>query len=518
MDGGTVAVREVRLQPLLAALEEAAGALAGVDLSGLDVAELTQAHDALRAVGDRLGAVRARVAARIADDGRWAASGAAHTFPEWVARRGGTSVGTARRELALGRALESGVPSAGPAVAAGRMSLEHAQVLAEVAATTDARRAALASNRADRNEAFLVAKAKQLGVDDFRRLVKRWAAAVDQAAHEAEHRAAVEREHLRLLRRRDGVDIQGFLAAENAEVLATALRTVAGVPAADDGRSSEQRAAAALTGLAQAVLDHGLDTAGTSLVRPHILVHVPYETYAALAGGDPGGGPQEPAGALERADGALGEPAELDDGTPLASSAFARIACDARVTRIVFGPEGMPLDVGRAQRTYSGPQRVAVIARDRSCRYPGCSAPPAICEVHHIRWWSRGGATSVRNGILLCAYHHRQVHQRDMTIAADGAGGFTFARRDGTPIGAGSAGREVIGASPGGGGGPTGEAPGGVRVRAGGSPSGGRGAPAGGPTHGRGVPKAGPPGGGGAGTGEQARAVVQDALDLVASA
>ncbi|GEN80944.1 HNH endonuclease signature motif containing protein [Actinotalea fermentans] len=421
------------LQPLLAALSEAAAALAATDLGSVEVTELAAAHDTLRGVGDRLGAVRARLAARIADDGRWAASGTARTFPEWVARRGGSSVGTARRELALGRALESEVPAAGREVAAGRISLEHAQVLSEVAATSDARRAALASDRPDRNEAFLVGAARRLGVDDFRRLAKKWAAAVDQAAHEAEHRAAIEREHLRLVRRRDGVDIQGFLAAENAEILATALRTAAGVPAADDRRTPEQRAAAALTGLAQAVLDHGLEGGGTALVRPHLLVHVPYETYAALAGD--GDGPQDATGALEAADGSLGEPAELDDGTPLAPSAFARIACDARITRVVFGPAGQPLDVGRAQRTFTGPQRAAVVARDRTCRYPGCSAPPMICEVHHIIWWSRDGLTEVSNGILLCAFHHRQVHQRDVAISHDGAGGFTFARRDGSRIG-----------------------------------------------------------------------------------
>lgn len=432
MGDGTEAGRETPLESLLAALRDAADALGGADLSVVEVGELAAAHDALRAVGDRLGAVRARLAARIADDGRWAASGTARTFPEWVARRGGSSVGAARRELALGRALESEVPAAGQAVTAGRISLEHAQVLAEVAATSDARRAALASDRPDRNEAFLVGAARRLGVDDFRRLAKRWAAAVDQAAHDAEHRAAVEREHLRLVRRRDGVDIQGFLAAENAETLATALRAVTGVPAADDPRTAEQRAAAALTGLARAVLDHGLEGGGTALVRPHLLVHVPYETYLALA--TDGDEQSAPTGALETADGRLGEPAELDDGTPLAPSAFARIACDARVTRVVFGPAGQPLDVGRAQRTYTGPQRAAVVARDRTCRYPGCSAPPILCEVHHILWWSRWGSTSVENGVLLCAFHHRQVHQRDIAIAHDGAGGFTFTGRDGALI------------------------------------------------------------------------------------
>ena len=138
---------------------------------------------------------------------------------------------------------------------------------------------------------------------------------------------------------------------------------------------------------------------------------------------------------LEGPDGTLGRPAELDDGTPIPTSVLARIACDAEITRIVFGPDSQPLDVGRAQRTHTGPQRRAVIARDRHCQYPGCTAPPAISEVHHTRWWGRDhGTTSVATGILLCAYHHHLIHRRAITITWRATGGWAFTERDGRPI------------------------------------------------------------------------------------
>ena len=422
---------------LLADLRRIAADLGTARLESLAAADAARTHDVLRTVCDQLRAVDVRLLAQVEADGRWATSGAARTFPEWVARRGGASVGTARREVELGNALSHDLPAARVAVTDGRMSLEHAQVLARFGPTSEARRAALTGDRVDRNEAFLVAAALRVGVDDFRRIVRHWAAAVDTSTHEVEHQAAVAREYLHLNRRPDGVEIQGFLAVEHAETLSTALRAVIGVPAADDPRAPEQRRAAALTTLAQFVLDRGLAGAGGALVRPHISVHVPWDTVERLQAQASAAGSEGPGAVatLERPDGTLGAAAELDDGTPLPLSVLAQLACDAEITRIVFGSDGEPLDLGRAQRTYTGPQRRAVIARDRRCQYPGCSAPPVLGEVHHVQWWGRdNGRTAVGNGILLCAYHHHVVHQRTIRILRK-TSGWEFRERDGRLVG-----------------------------------------------------------------------------------
>jgi hypothetical protein len=433
-------------------------AVTSVPVDGLEVGLAVRGHDELRALSDRLRAYGARLLTVVEADGRWAASGSARAFPEWIARRGGASVGSARREAALGRALSHDLPEAREAVGDGRISLEHAQVLAEHGPTSDARRAALAGDRTDRNEAFLVGAATGVGVDEYRRIVRRWATAVDTAAHEAEHAASVAQEYVFVTRRPGGVDIRGFLAGEHAETLTTALRAVSGVPAADDVRAPEQRRAAALTDLARVVLDRGLGGAGAALVRPHISVHVPWDTLVRLhtqATAD------DAPTTLEESDGSLGRSAELDDGTPIPASVLARIACDAEITRIVFGPDSAPLDVGRTQRTYTGPQRRAVTARDRHCQYPGCSAPPTLGEIHHIRWWGRDhGPTSVDNGILLCWHHHHTVHQRGITIARTN-GSWTFTERHGqliTPPGPAASPGHPEGAAPPGGAGTPGDA------------------------------------------------------------
>ena len=217
------------------------------------------------------------------------------------------------------------------------------------------------------------------------------------------------------MRRVDGLALSGFLTVEHGDLLATALRAVTGVPAQDDDRPSEQRRADALVGLARLVLDKGL-AGGGGQVRPHITVHVAWETFRGLA---------------ERAGVADELPAELADGEPIPRSVLERIACDSEVARVVFGPRSEPLDVGRAQRTFTGAQRHAVVARDRTCAYPDCDRPPQLGEVHHVAWWVRyAGPTAVENGVLLCWYHHDVVHRENLAIRRRD-GRWEFRRRDG---------------------------------------------------------------------------------------
>ncbi len=77
----------------------------------------------------------------------------------------------------------------------------------------------------------------------------------------------------------------------------------------------------------------------------------------------------------------------------------------------MFGPDSQILDVGRNRRLFTEPQRRAIIARDRHCRFPGCDRPPRWADVHHIKHWLSGGKTCVSNGILLCRFHHTLVHE-----------------------------------------------------------------------------------------------------------
>ncbi|THJ67167.1 hypothetical protein E8P82_06450 [Arthrobacter echini] len=110
----------------------------------------------------------------------------------------------------------------------------------------------------------------------------------------------------------------------------------------------------------------------------------------------------------------------------LDARSIRQIACDADIIPLVLGGDGQILDIGRAGRLFPPHLRRAMVARDKGCAFPDCTIPAGWCEAHHITPWSRGGVTSVDNGVLLCAHHHHVIHRGHWGVAAhDGVPWFT---------------------------------------------------------------------------------------------
>jgi hypothetical protein len=116
-----------------------------------------------------------------------------------------------------------------------------------------------------------------------------------------------------------------------------------------------------------------------------------------------------------------GRPLKL---TPLATEI---LSCDADVVPVVFDG-ARPIGVGNAIQTIPAKVRTALIARDGGCRFPGCGAPVAWCDAHHIVLRSEGGAASVDNLLLLCRRCHRRVHRHRWRIRLEPDGGIAFSR------------------------------------------------------------------------------------------
>ncbi len=116
------------------------------------------------------------------------------------------------------------------------------------------------------------------------------------------------------------------------------------------------------------------------------------------------------------------------------SAARARwIACDGDIGRIVMGPDGVPIDLGRDKRVVDPHLRKAVDLRDRGCVFAGCTAPPWWCEAHHLLEWLFGGETKLENLALLCERHHAKVHH-GFRIERQPDGRWRTWRPDGTEI------------------------------------------------------------------------------------
>jgi len=75
---------------------------------------------------------------------------------------------------------------------------------------------------------------------------------------------------------------------------------------------------------------------------------------------------------------------------------------DSRIMPVVLGKTRQITEYGSTHRIFTQGQRLAMIARDLGCSFPGCTAPPAWCQAHHITDFSLTRRTSVDDGTLLC--------------------------------------------------------------------------------------------------------------------
>ena len=91
------------------------------------------------------------------------------------------------------------------------------------------------------------------------------------------------------------------------------------------------------------------------------------------------------------------------------------------------------MNIGRKTRTVPTAIRRALIARDKSCAFPGCHHTRFV-DAHHIEHWSAGGETSLDNLMLLCSQHHKLVHEGGFRIERDYQNQWFFKRPDGRAV------------------------------------------------------------------------------------
>lgn len=100
-------------------------------------------------------------------------------------------------------------------------------------------------------------------------------------------------------------------------------------------------------------------------------------------------------------------PGQLAGYGAIPASIARELARDAKWRRFITDPvTGNLLDFGR--ESYEPPQALIdfLIARDRTCRFPGCRQPAHRADIDHAQAWEDGGNTSAQNLGVLCRRHH----------------------------------------------------------------------------------------------------------------
>ncbi|KQZ89027.1 hypothetical protein ASD62_06630 [Phycicoccus sp. Root563] len=342
----------------------------------------------------------------------------------WLAARSRTDGATAAKEVRLATALGEGLRATRAALAEGRLSTEHAHVIARTAhqlpaGVDDAERASI--------ERSLVAVARRVDPVALRKAARRALASAQRSqaevdAHEeavlrAEEEQALAATKLTLHDNRDGTITGHFTVPTLAgQILKKVIQQIASPRrfaqrAAQDARAraaecgsdlSDARVAEATWARFRAegldwsqkyghafveLLEHLPTDHLTGKVNATVLVTLDHERLAAGLGA-----------------------AHLDTGHDVSASEARRLACGAGLVPAVLGGQSQVLDLGRGQRFFSEAQRVALALTYDSCAADGCDRPYAWTEQHHEDAWAWGGSTDLHKAVPLCGYHHRRIH------------------------------------------------------------------------------------------------------------
>ncbi|MDH3708128.1 MAG: HNH endonuclease [Acidimicrobiia bacterium] len=326
----------------------------------------------------------------------------------WLAHRTRRAEGDHDRHRQRSRDLDK-MPAVTEAFGAGQVSDRHVDALGWA-------RACRPDHFADA-EAFLVDKAKALRWRSFRNALRHWMDTVDRDATDRERRNRADTRYLHSSKSLDGMGrIDGWLEPIAFGAFDKALERITDELFEADwadavaihgdqtnvthlARTPAQRRADALGEMA-----HRAMTAPKDGKRPLPLVNLvsDWDTFRYELDRFDGLDPEAPVDGQCR----------LLDGTPIPSADMFHQALLGHVRRVVFGGDGVAIDMGRKQRFFTGAVRDAILVTHQTCSHPTCDVPVTRCEIDHDIEWQDGGRTDQRNGKPYCWHHHHRWKQR----------------------------------------------------------------------------------------------------------
>lgn len=402
----------VDLHACIDALADLATASLGPSGQAATLESLTRAES-------RIAAVKLMIMAAADRDGAAASAGLADVG-QWAARAVNADPIVVARQVKLSQGLE-GREAVRSALGSGDLSPEHAAVI--VQASDQLPTGVSADDRAVVEET-LIEKARTMPPTLLRRAARRALAEIesDRAAVDAhedqlladEEARARSRTRLTLHDNGDGT-VSGHFTVPvlQGHLLRKILETITAPRRGRLGASQHQVGDRE----ARTDWDHARGTAFCELIEHLPTDHLHPRTAATVV--------------VTMSDDVLrGSLAAsgLDTGADLSSGEVRRLLCNATVIPAVLGGASLPLDLGRASRLYSDPQRTAVGLKYRTCAADGCERPFAWTELHHRDPWSQGGRTDLADAVPLCHFHHQRIHDRAYVHRYEPSG-ITFHRR-----------------------------------------------------------------------------------------
>ena len=254
----------------------------------------------------------------------------------------------------------------------------------------------------------VLADAPDLTVPALRARMRKVELTLDPEAVEKRHDRDRSDRHVRLTPAPGAMAwLTALLPADDAMAVFTGIDAIANSADPDDPRGVEERRADALTDVFTHILATGIAPDGGQLRseqrrRPHLQVTAAATTLLGLDQ----------------------VPGDLAGYGPIPASMVRAIAADATWRRIFTDPAtGEAVGIGPRGYRPGADLTATVIARDRTCMFPGCRMPAWRCDIDHLIPFDhdRPGddQTTCANLHSLCRHHHRLKTYAGWTVTRD---------------------------------------------------------------------------------------------------
>ena len=323
------------------------------------------------------------------------------------------SAGTAQSRIDVARTLVNYLPNTCSALATGDISLAHANVIAKE--TAAAIRDGLTEYQIFEVEQRAIAHAEFHTPAQVANQVRTSLARIAPETFEDTVARARDTRRVSCYNDSDGMStVVAILPAEDAQVVMNAIESFIRLTGAEienkdgsvgtkDARSTDMKRADALTAIAAASLSQSPVTPHRRPISINVTIDLP--TLLGLAE----------------------NPGQLAGYGAIPASVARELASDGKWKRFITDPQtGSLLDYGR--ESYEPPQALKdfLIARDRTCRFPGCRRSAALSDLDHAQSWDEGGSTSVENLGALCRRHHRLKTHDGWSVTSNPDGSCTW--------------------------------------------------------------------------------------------